>query len=58
MEALKLKVCHYLNCESHIYLDVLPKTNEESEHNFGRYVELLRLIHMYPGCRMRRVSGL
>ena len=27
METLKLKICHYLNCESHIHLGVLLKTN-------------------------------
>ena len=28
MEALKLKICHYLSCESHIHLvGVLRKTN-------------------------------
>ena len=33
MEALKLKICHYLNCESHIHLGVLRKINAKSETN-------------------------
>ena len=40
MDVLKLKIYHYLNCESHIHLGVLRKTNAKSEHNFGRFVEL------------------
>ena len=31
METLKLKICHYLNFESHIHLEVLRKTNAKSE---------------------------
>ena len=31
METLKPKICHYLNCESHIHLSVLRKTNVKSE---------------------------
>ena len=41
MEALKLKICHYLNCESDIHLGMLRKANVKSEHNFGRFAELL-----------------
>ena len=42
MEALKLKICHYLNYESHIHLGMLRKVNAKvkSEHNFGRFAEL------------------
>ena len=40
MEALELKICHYLNYESHIHLCVLRKANAKSEHNFGLFVEL------------------
>ena len=41
MEALMLKICHYLNCESHIHLGVLRKINakSENEENFGRFAE-------------------
>ena len=39
MEALKLKICHHLNCESHIHLGVLHKANAKSEHIFGRFTE-------------------
>ena len=31
METLKLKICHYLNCESPNHLGVLRKMNAESE---------------------------
>ena len=31
METLKLKICHYLYCKSHIHLSVLRKTNAKSE---------------------------
>ena len=40
MEELKLKICHYLKCESHIHLGVLRKANAKSEHNFGCLAEL------------------
>ena len=42
MEALELKICNYLNCESHMHLGVLRKTNakEKNEQNFGRFAEL------------------
>ena len=40
MEALKLKNCHYLNCESQIHLGVLRKANAKSEHSCGRFAEL------------------
>ena len=48
MEAIELKICSYLNCEKHFHLGLLLKENAKSEHNFGRFVELQRLIHMYP----------
>ena len=31
METLKLKICHYLNCESHVNFGVLHKTNAKSK---------------------------
>ena len=49
MEALDLKTCYYLNCESHIHLGVLRKTNAKSvkrmpkaknEQHSGRFEEL------------------
>ena len=40
MEALKIKICYYLTCESHIHLGVLRKADAKSEHNFGRIAEL------------------
>ena len=49
METLELKICHYLNCGSHIHLGLLRKTNAKSvelmqkaknEQNFGRFAEL------------------
>ena len=53
METLKLNICHYINCESHIHLGVLRKTNGKSEQNFGlrecetsaaRWASLLEVI--------------
>ena len=40
METLKLKNCHYLNCESPNHLGVLRKMNAENEVNFGCFAGL------------------
>ena len=48
METLKLTICHYLNCESHIHLGMLRKTNAKSEQRFT--TAQMRI-------RMRNVGG-
>ena len=43
LETLKLKMCHYLTCESHIHLGMLRKTEgkkTKNEQNFERLAEL------------------
>ena len=58
MEALQLKICYYLNRESHIHLGVLRKTNAKKEQNFGasQSCNMLRLIHMYPAADTNTTS--
>ena len=43
METLKLKMCNHLNCESHIYLGMLGKTNAKSEKQ-TEFCKLLRVV--------------
>ena len=49
METLKLTICHYLNCESHIHLGVLHKTNAKSEKR-TEFWTLRRVVTCY-NCR-------
>ena len=55
MEALKLKICHYLSC---VHLGVLHKANanSESEHNFGHFVGLQHVTT--ARMLMRRVGAI
>ena len=55
METLKIEICHYFNCESHIYLGVLRKTNAKNNEDFGCLAELLHATTMRM--RMQNASG-
>ena len=53
METFELKICYYLDCESHTHLGVLRGANAKSEHNSGRFVEFKHVTT----ARMRNVGG-
>ena len=52
MEALEPKICHYLNCESHIYLGVLRKSNAKREYPIAsdHNIWTLRRVVTYLNC--------
>ena len=49
METLRLTICHYLNCESHIHLGVLRKNQCEKR-------ETNRILDASQGCNMLQLQ--